>query len=369
MNNNTVHKAAAYLRTVAATRLRLACSPRMVTYLTTFRCNLRCVMCTIPRIPSGPELRPSEIERVFSEIGLLDAVRISGGEPFLRKDLGDVVRAVFAASAPGMLVISTNGMLGDRIAEFVGETSEYLGGIPYRAPKPPALHLEISIDGVGEAHDAVRGKPGAFDVVMATVEQLAGLRGTPGFRLSVSQTIVDTGGFEQYHRLRRVLDRLGVDVYPVIAYDAETALYSGRVTTTDPARSFTYDESFTAALDRFLTDLMRNLPGENRMVRTSKQYYLNGIRNRLVLGRFRPNPPCTALYGHLRINPDGSVPVCMHNSNPVGNLARSGFEPVWFGNAAAVQRRWVNECPGCWAGCEVLPNAVYSGSILPLFFR
>ena len=39
------------------------------------------------------------------------------------------------------------------------------------------------------------------------------------------------------------------------------------------------------------------------------------------------------------------------------------FEELWFGAPAESARTWVRACPGCWAECEVLPSAVYSGDI------
>jgi MoaA/NifB/PqqE/SkfB family radical SAM enzyme len=66
----------------------------------------------------------------------------------------------------------------------------------------------------------------------------------------------------------------------------------------------------------------------------------------------------------LRIFPNGDVPVCQFNTKRVGNLRRESFEQVWGSDAATSQRAWVKKCPGCWAECEVLPSAVYTGDLL-----
>jgi Fe-coproporphyrin III synthase len=70
------------------------------------------------------------------------------------------------------------------------------------------------------------------------------------------------------------------------------------------------------------------------------------------------------LNSHLRIFPNGDVPTCQFNSRIVGNLREQPFVQLWQSAAAAEQRRWVRRCPGCWAECEVLPNAVYSLDLL-----
>jgi hypothetical protein len=99
-------------------------------------------------------------------------------------------------------------------------------------------------------------------------------------------------------------------------------------------------------------------PGGERIV---KRYYFEGLRNRLLRHEARPNPRCVALSSHLRLFPDGSLPVCQFNSRCVGNLRRESFEAFWCGEAIRSQREWVRHCPGCWAECEVLPSALYSG--------
>ena len=105
-------------------------------------------------------------------------------------------------------------------------------------------------------------------------------------------------------------------------------------------------------------------------VRLGKCYYLKGL-----LARLReevdphPKPPCVALRSHLRLLPDGRVPVCQFNTETVGNLATQSFDEVWGGEATVESRRWVDDCPGCWAECEVMPSAIYSADILFSRFR
>jgi hypothetical protein len=67
---------------------------------------------------------------------------------------------------------------------------------------------------------------------------------------------------------------------------------------------------------------------------------------------------------HLRLLPDGSVPVCQFNTETVGNLLRDNFDDVWHGAAATAARAWVDDGPGCWAECEVMPSALYTGDLL-----
>jgi Fe-coproporphyrin III synthase len=101
---------------VLQNRLGLVPKPSYVTYLVCDRCNARCGMCDSWRMPRGVELTAEQVSQVFGKLGSLDAVRLSGGEPFLRADLLELAEAVMAASAPGLLHITTNGSFPDRIA-------------------------------------------------------------------------------------------------------------------------------------------------------------------------------------------------------------------------------------------------------------
>jgi len=103
--------------------------------------------------------------------------------------------------------------------------------------------------------------------------------------------------------------------------------------------------------------------GSSPEVRLAKAYYRKGLAQRL--GKVAATaPPCAALGRHLRLMPDGSVPVCQFNPARVGNLARQDFSEMSSSPIYREARDWVEKCPGCWAECEVLPSAIYSGDLL-----
>lgn len=103
----------------------------------------------------------------------------------------------------------------------------------------------------------------------------------------------------------------------------------------------------------------------DRATPLAKRYYLRGLAARLRGDRdARPRPRCVALRSHLRLLPDGGVPVCQFNGERVGRLPHQRVKDLWAGEPARAARAWVDACPGCWAECEVVPNALYSGDIL-----
>jgi len=353
-----MNRAFSLLSTIWYNRRRQPCLPRFLTYLVTFACNARCIMCDCWQKPSSNDLSLDEIKTIFAQLPPMDMVRLSGGEPFLRSDLAEIAQAVQDMLRPFMLHITSNGLLTKRIIEFC-ETRE----------KHTPLYLLISLDGMTEKHNQVRGVPGAWDAAVRTLRALAPKQRMLNLRLAVNQTIVDAEGCEQYAQLREFLRPLGIQHNVVMAYDV-SATYSreGAINVAPTALGeFTTFGQFTHFhLDRFLQKVERDIVAQPFSQRIAKRYYLTGIRHRLLKQQAYPNPPCVALSSHLRLLPDGTIPTCQFNTLPVGNLRQQRFAEIWQGPPAKKQRQWVQHCPGCWAECEVLPNAFYTGDVLRL---
>ncbi|MFD2671979.1 polysaccharide pyruvyl transferase family protein [Marinicrinis sediminis] len=135
--------------------------PKVVNYPITNKCNLRCAMCNVwkPEYAAKKDLTPAEIYTLFNKplFKKLEHVGISGGEPFVRKDILEVIDA-FCDALPSLKSVSiiTNATLPWTV-EKVRLISEKM--------KQKKLHfnLQISIDGVDEVHDANRGVAGTFN--------------------------------------------------------------------------------------------------------------------------------------------------------------------------------------------------------------
>ena len=149
-------------RSLLRARLRRTDRPRLLTYIVTFTCNARCVMCDSWRKPNE-DLSLAELDRIFAQLPQLDAVRLSGGEPFVRKDLPEIVELVRGRLSPLLLHITSNGFLSDRIVQLCETRDRSL-----------PLQLLISIDGVGDKHDRVRGIAHAYDRAICLIHNVRG---------------------------------------------------------------------------------------------------------------------------------------------------------------------------------------------------
>ncbi len=349
------------LQDIRKNRRRETTLPRMLTYIVTFTCNARCIMCDCWKKESPEDLTLEEIERIFDQLPRMDVVRLTGGEPFARQDFAEIANLAREKLDPLVLHVTTNGFLTSRIVQFCESR-------PLRKP----LLLLVSMDGTKEKHNHVRGRGTAWDTTVATVRAIAPLQKKLNIRLSVNQTIVDPEGIEEYFKLRDFLKPLGVRNQVVMAYGSSSTYSLEHEIDTAPTRPEQFDcfGSFQPAqIKRLADEIERDLASFPWAERMAKRYYLQGIRNRLLNGRAKPNPPCVALNSHLRLYPNGDVPTCQFNSRRVGNLRRQSFQEVWHGQPVNAQREWVRKCPGCWAECEVLPSAIYTGDLAKFALR
>ena len=161
-----MHAAAWHLSSLLSRR-----RPVHLTFFATARCNARCPFCFYAgaRDAAGgpPELSLDEIRRVAGSLDRLLWVLFSGGEPFLRADLAEISGAFHDANRPSFLTYPTNGLLPEVIARTTEEILE-------RCPRSVVV-VKLSLDGVGEAHDAIRQVPGGFARLMQTYRALAAL--------------------------------------------------------------------------------------------------------------------------------------------------------------------------------------------------
>jgi MoaA/NifB/PqqE/SkfB family radical SAM enzyme len=236
----------------------------------------------------------------------------------------------------------------------------------------------VSLDGGRDVHDANRGDKASYELALESVRRLVAVRKRRRIDVSVNYTAISPGSVEDLQRVRDELSTLGVDVHVVLAY-AGSATYDLKlrgkraeryiVPRGYPLHPALEGTDVAGLVRRELRDLQESSSLSSRLRRIGKRYYLKGLLARLKgEAPEHAHPPCVALRSHVRLMPDGSVPVCQYNGETVGNLRAQDFAAVWHGSAAVRSRAWVDDCVGCWAECEVMPSAIYSGELVASWF-
>ena len=145
--------------------------PSDMCIITTYRCPMECKMCNIWKNPThkSQEITPEEIKMLPN----VKFINLTGGEPFIREDLEEIVEVCFTKSP--RVVISTSGWFEDRIIKL--------------AKKFPNIGIRISIEGLSCKNDELRGKEGGFDKGLRTLLRLKemGLKDI-GFGCTVSNS-------------------------------------------------------------------------------------------------------------------------------------------------------------------------------------
>ena len=124
------------------------------TVIVTYRCNARCSMCSRYKKPSRPDEEIS-IETI-KKLPKMYFTNITGGEPFIRTDLKDIVRELYKKS--DRIVISTNGFFTDRIVDLCKEF--------------PDIGIRISIEGLEQTNNEIRGLQDGFNKGYTTLKTL-----------------------------------------------------------------------------------------------------------------------------------------------------------------------------------------------------
>ena len=124
------------------------------TVIVTYRCNARCSMCNRYKAPSRQEEEIS-IETI-RKLPKMYFTNITGGEPFIRLDLKELVRELYKKS--NRIVISTNGYFTDRIVDLAEEF--------------PQIGIRISIEGLEQTNNEIRGLENGYQKGYQTLKKL-----------------------------------------------------------------------------------------------------------------------------------------------------------------------------------------------------
>ncbi len=320
--------------------------PLNLTVSVTYRCNSRCLTCNVYK-KKADEFSAEEFERTFRSLGKSPYwYTMSGGEPFLRHDLPEICRSAYRHGSPGIINIPTNGLLSSRIPGAVEE-------IACACPRSQVI-INLSLDGIGEEHDRIRGVPGGFEKALETYWSLRRLS-APNLVLGV-HTVVSVHNVD---RIPEIYDYVTRELRPdsYITEIAEERVELGTVgAAITPSR-----EAYAGAVD-FLIERIREgrYRGISRVTQSFRIRYYELVKRFLETGS-QPIP-CYAGVASAQVAPDGDVWFCCVKAEPMGNLrdVDYDFRRIWYSEAAREARRRVRngEC-----ACP-LANASYTNMLM-----
>jgi MoaA/NifB/PqqE/SkfB family radical SAM enzyme len=299
---------------------RLPARPHSAVIAVTLGCNSRCKTCDIWMIKPENELKPEDYRRLPAG---LKNINVSGGEPFLRDDLPEIVRVMREVTRNPRIVISTNAILPERTEQIMREI--------------PDAAVRVSIDGIGEAHDHARGVPGNYDRCIETLERLRSI-GVTDLGLSATSSAHNPG---QVPKVQELAAKLGIEFVVGIAHSSPA--YFGDQGSAVPER-VKAAEDLTIIRDR---ELKSGHP--KKWVRA---WFTDGLIDQLE-GKKR-RMPCYAIESHFYLDPHGDVFPCNARGDRMGNLLTETYDEIVARNAALLAD--VRQCNDCWMSCTVVPG-------------
>ena len=285
------------------------------TVIVTYRCNARCTMCSRYKAPSRPE-EELTIETI-RKLPPMYFTNITGGEPFIREDLSDIVRELYKKS--DRIVISTNGYYTDRILKLCEEF--------------PKVGIRISIEGLEKTNDQIRGLENGYARGYTTLKKLVEKKHPDvGFGMTVQDV-----NAKDILPLYQISDKMHMEF-------ATAALHN----------SFYFVENTNIIHDRLMVaenfeKLINALLNSNSPKKWFRAYFNHGLIN-YIFGEKRLLP-CDMAFDTFFIDPYGDVMPCngTKEKEVMGNLNHTDWDTLWNSPQAETVRRKVRCCDRkCW---------------------
>jgi radical SAM protein with 4Fe4S-binding SPASM domain len=270
-------------------------------------------------------LQPKEYAKLPSS---LKTINITGGEPFLRADLVDVVRTIDTILPRCRIVFSTNGMMTDTIVKKLTQIRSFHSRIG----------AGVSIDGIASTHDTIRGVPGIFNHAIDTVRKLK----EAGFAdLRIAMTLQE----DNVREVKRVFDLscdLGVEFTMTLAHDSD--IYFKK---SDNVSS----ELLEAVSEELPGVLLRQL--KSRSVKDwFRAFHTQGIFD--ASHRQLYTSSCEAGQSYFFMSPEGDVYPCNVLNLKMGNISSvRTWDELYTKDTEERARQIVGKCKkDCWMVCN-----------------
>ena len=292
------------------------------TVIVTYRCNARCNMCNRYKKPSKPEEEIS-VETI-KKLPKMYFTNITGGEPFIRTDLKDIVRELYKKS--DRIVISTNGFFTDRIVDLCKEF--------------PNIGIRISIEGLEETNNKIRGLDNGFQRGYTTLKKLRkmGMKDV-GFGMTVQDA-----NCKDLVPLYQISNEMGMEF-------ATASLHNSFYFV--EAKNIIHNRPMVA---KQFENLVNELLNSNSPKKWFRAYFNHGLIN-YIYGQKRLLP-CDMSFDTFFIDPYGDVMPCngTKDKEVMGNLNEQSWDELWNSPEAEKVRSKVRCCDrDCWMIGSVSP--------------
>ncbi len=327
----------------------------------TSRCNSKCRTCFYhEKLNSDDDLTFDEIRRVSETAPKFDKLWLSGGEPFLRKELVEIVKLFYDNNGVRVVNLPTNGLCGDLIVE---ETARLLDACPGLT-----VHLNFSLDGPGKLHDENRGIPGNFAKTIAVMEKAAErFRGNKRLLMN-AVTVITPDAYDRLFDLGVYIlnkDLVATHFYEIPRGDTRDPA----IKTLTPGRVKDLRRRILPLFEKQADGIFRDFGGMKK--KFAKFFFLgfikfvNDIQDANYAGPCDWKMACTAGLTTFVIDHNGDFRSCEMRP-PIGNLRDYGcnltaalYSDAMKREVAEIGGGWKANC-WCTHGCWIMSSIKFS---------
>src|SRR6267143_6927717 len=282
----------------------------------TENCQAGCISCDYWKSRWQDRIDTARAVGLLNEIGAagIGTLRLTGGEPLLRRDLFEILQKANTASFKH-IILQTNGLLLKKLHKEVNDS--------------PITKVAVSIDGLKESNDLIRGIQGYFDLGIEGIKLLRGKK------LAISVTLNRLSA-DELEKLADLAHSLGADIEFNILSRSLSFLKDADLNSMWPRGGD------VPKIAKFARDTLKRPAYETDYI---TRYYNNETL---------AEPPCVLGYLQVFVMSNGDVLTGCYPLNPVGNILKDSLASVLASEAYSRQclamiRR---ECPGCTCGIE-----------------
>lgn len=309
-------------------RKKAAIKPFALTISITDKCNSKCKTCNIWKNSTSKDINETEWAKVFENIdGDIEWITITGGEPFMRNDLTEIVNLLNVLLNPLIINIATNGILTDKIVETIKSIKSNFKGI---------LNVNVSLDGTNESYKQVRGV-NKYKQAINTIKILNKMKGV---NVNVN-TVISEFNKEDIDNIIAEVKKLNINdhTFEIIQIRKElNNLELEKYFEIDTGTMRLVKKTAKLRISNFMRYLLRRL------------YY-----KKIEDGQ---KQKCYSLNGFVHISNDGKVWNCGIKCDDFGDLKHEQLDLILNSKKANYERKSIreNECSCMMANADMVNN-------------
>lgn len=287
-------------------------TPSVLTLFVTNQCNARCQHCFYWKSldkRKREELSLAVIEELSRDLGDLELLLISGGEPFLRKDLVEIIKIFWQNNKLKSLSLPTNCLLPKTVEKQVEKILKI-------SPRLLVI-IPLSLDGTERIHDQIRGVKGNFKKTQETYRRLIKLsKKYPNLRVRINATVFDFN----YQSLFKLIDQMP-KLFPN-CWTLSLCLMRGK------PRNPKLKLPEIKEIKKLYDYKMKKFKGRRPWSYVFMEKIIMAAQIK-ILQKKRQFVPCESGRLLAVVHEDGLVAMCEDSPNKIGNLKEKSFRELW----------------------------------------